>query len=229
MKLLLAISVAAPFLQTAVSQQLGWVYPYDSMVLSAKCLSVLNTTIPECSPALMKNAPMPEIGYDILDSETLNEVCHESCHNSLKEFRPKVVSACNTEMDAVAFSYKNTVFPPTYMVDLLLLSYEVYCYRDRDTKKFCDLQLAEWRNYRKSDKPSRCEDCLLGPQRVQLQAPIGYDQDDAYKFRYLTSSCSATGYEYVTPTQYTTKSTDCSGSGDHDGYIVVPRLHLPQE
>ncbi|XEU96395.1 hypothetical protein FSHL1_001680 [Fusarium sambucinum] len=200
---------------------------------------LLNLTIPprkhdEASLGYICSGAFPtdschEIGYDILDSETLNEVCHESCHNSLKEFRPKVVSACNTEMDAVAFSYKNTVFPPTYMVDLLLLSYEVYCYRDRDTKKFCDLQLAEWRNYRKSDKPSRCEDCLLGPQRVQLQAPIGYDQDDAYKFRYLTSSCSATGYEYVTPTQYTTKSTDCSGSGDHDGYIVVPRLHLPQE
>ncbi|WXC52157.1 hypothetical protein QX201_011816 [Fusarium graminearum] len=170
-----------------------------------------------------------QIMYDILDSETLSKVCHERYYTSLKEFRAKVVSACNTEMDAVAFKRKNTIFPPTYMVDLLLLSYEVYCYQDLDTGKFCDLQLAEWRNHRESDKPLRCEDCLLGPQRVQLQAPIGYDQDDADKFHDLTSSCSATGYEYATPTQYATGSTDCSGPGDHDDYVVVPRLHLPLE
>ncbi|EKJ75663.1 hypothetical protein NXS19_012498 [Fusarium pseudograminearum] len=229
MKILLAIPVVASFLQAAVGQQLGWVYPYDSMALSEKCLSMLNTTIPACSPALMENAPGPQIMYDILDSETLSEVCHERCYTSLKEFRAKVVSACNTEMDAVAFKHKNTIFPPTYMADLLLLSYEVYCYQDRDTGKFCDLQLAEWRNHRESDKPLRCEDCLLGPQRVQLQAPIGYDQDDADKFHDLTSSCSATGYEYATPTQYATGSTDCSGPGDHDDYVVVPRLHLPLE
>ncbi|RGP77397.1 hypothetical protein FLONG3_4489 [Fusarium longipes] len=226
MKLLFSCSIVVAFLRIASGQQMGWLYPYDSHTLSDKCLLVLNTTIPGCSPELIVNIPTPEsMAYDILDHEILSEVCHESCRTSLEKFRPQVLAACNTEMDAVAFTYKNTIYPPTYMIDLLLLSYEVYCYRDRDTGKFCDLQLAEWRVHRESDIPIVCEDCLLGPQRVQLQAPIGYNQDDANDFRSLTSSCSATGYEYATPTQYA-MSANGSSSSNNDDYVVIPRLHM---
>lgn len=62
----------------------------------------------------MTNCGNSQIMYDILDSETLSKVCHERYYTSLKEFRAKVVSACNTEMDAVAFKRKNTIFPRMY-------------------------------------------------------------------------------------------------------------------
>ncbi|PNP74084.1 hypothetical protein FNYG_12600 [Fusarium nygamai] len=125
------------------------------------------------------------------------------------ELRPKIQAACNTDMDAVAFLYEDTIFPPTYMVDLLLLSYNIYCYRDRATGKLCDVQIAEWRVHRESDKPLECEDCLLAPLKIELEAGIGYKDEDASEFEDITSSCNATGYEYTKPAPYaTTLSTE---------------------
>ncbi|KAH7140199.1 hypothetical protein B0J13DRAFT_446815 [Dactylonectria estremocensis] len=134
---------------------------------------------------------------------TLNEICVDACRQSLVDLRPKILAACDTEKDSIAFRYEDTIFPPTYRVDLLLLSIDVYCYKDsRDTGKYCDLKLAEWRRRRDSNKPLACEDCILGPWRAQQMTPIGYEQDRADDFIVSTSSCSATGYEYVKPTKY---------------------------
>ncbi|KAJ4283469.1 hypothetical protein NW764_002864 [Fusarium oxysporum] len=124
------------------------------------------------------------------------------------ELRPKIEAACNTDMDAVAFLY-DKIFPPTYMVDLLLLSFNTYCYRDRVTGKSCDLQLAEWRIHRGSGEALECEDCLLAPLRIELEAGISYNDEDASEFEEMTSSCNATGYDYTKPAPYaTTLSTE---------------------
>ncbi|EEU36952.1 uncharacterized protein NECHADRAFT_42111, partial [Fusarium vanettenii 77-13-4] len=155
-----------------------------------------------------------EEGFDILDDEHLCPICAPACRDALVNFRTKAKTACNTTKDAVAFKYNNIIFPPTYQVDLLLLSYDVYCYKDRDTGKFCDLELTKWRRRRDTNFPMECEDCSLGRWRKQLEAPIRYSDEDASLFSKSTSVCGATGYEYAKPTaQYaTTLSMDMETS-----------------
>lgn len=48
---------------------------------------------------------------------------------------------------------------------------------------------------------------MLGPEKLQLEAPIGYNEYDASDFSTSTSSCGVTGYEYSKPTQYATTNT----------------------
>lgn len=71
---------------------------------------------------------------------------------------------------------------------------------NRDTGKFCDQLLTEWRTGRDTNFPIECEDCTLGQWMKQLQAPIRYHDEGASKFSKATSACGATGYEYVKPT-----------------------------
>ncbi|SCO83896.1 uncharacterized protein FRV6_08023 [Fusarium oxysporum] len=163
----------------------------------------------QCSPGLFYHCPNPDLISELLVDEELAEICHKNCYNSLMELRPKIEAACNTDMDAVAFLYEDKLFPPTYMVDLLLLSFNTYCYRDRVTGKLCDLQLAEWRIHRGSSKALECEDCLLAPLRIELEAGISYNDEDVSEFEEMTSSCNATGYDYTKPAPYaTTLSTE---------------------
>ncbi|KAI7768801.1 hypothetical protein LZL87_000348 [Fusarium oxysporum] len=204
-----AATTAALLFPITSGQQLGFRYPYETMAFSDSCLRTLNTNVTDCSPGLFYHSPNPDLIFETLVEEELAEICHETCYNSLLELRSKIVAACNTEMDDVAYLYKDKIYPPTYMVDSLLLSFNVYCYRDRVTGKLCDLQLAEWRIHRESDKPLECEDCLLAPLRIELEAGISYNDEDASEFEEITSSCNATGYDYTKPAPYaTTLSTE---------------------
>ncbi|RSL46818.1 hypothetical protein CEP54_013685 [Fusarium duplospermum] len=143
-----------------------------------------------------------------LDDEHLDHICIPACRDALVNFRTKAEAACNTTKDAIAFKYNNIIFPPTYQVDLLLLSYDVFCYKDRDTGKSCDLELTKWRRRRDTDFPMECEDCSLGRWRKQLEAPIRYSDEEASRFSKSISACAATGYEYAKPTaQYATTLT----------------------
>lgn len=44
---------------------------------------------------------------------------------------------------------------------------------------------------------------MLGPLTIRLSSPHGYSEKQAAELESLTSSCKATGYNYVTPTTYT--------------------------
>ncbi|KAH6974150.1 hypothetical protein BKA56DRAFT_675609 [Ilyonectria sp. MPI-CAGE-AT-0026] len=178
-------------------------YPYDLMKLSGGCLEALNTIV-NCSDHLSSNVPGPDLFFETLEKEILDSVCMKSCRQSLFDLRSKIQLAC--EMDKRPFVYKHIEFPPTYRVDLLLLSYNTYCYKDKDTGRFCDLQIAEWRAT-PPKTPIECNDCMLGPEKLQLEAPIGYNEYDASDFSTSTSRCGVTGYEYSKPTQYATTNT----------------------
>ncbi|KAF5977522.1 domain-containing protein [Fusarium coicis] len=169
-------AASAYLFSIAWGQQLGFQYPYETMTLSDSCLRMLDTNVTECSPGLFYHAPIPDLIFQVLVEEELVEICHQNCYDSLMELRPKIQAACNTDMDAVASLYEDTIFPPTYMVDLLLLSY----------------------------KPLECEDCLLAPLKIELEAGISYKDGDASEFEDITSSCNATGYDYTKPTPYAT-------------------------
>lgn len=45
---------------------------------------------------------------------------------------------------------------------------------------------------------------MLEPWRIQLESPIGYDDDFAEDFSSVTESCKAQGYSYTTPPSYGT-------------------------
>ncbi|PYI25219.1 hypothetical protein BP00DRAFT_469767 [Aspergillus indologenus CBS 114.80] len=110
--------------------------------------------------------------------------------------------------------YEDTTYPATFTVDNLLYTYDVTCYKDSSTGTFCDLFLAEWRNETNiTDTAHDCDDCTLGPMKLQLESPLGYDTDWASEFASLTSSCRATGYSYTSPAGYAL-STSTTATAD---------------
>jgi LysM repeat protein len=53
---------------------------------------------------------------------------------------------------------------------------------------------------------------MLEPWRLQLQSPIGYDEEFADDFSSVTASCGAAGYSYSTPPVYGTPVSPSSTS-----------------
>ncbi|RSM19070.1 hypothetical protein CDV31_001991 [Fusarium ambrosium] len=183
-------------------------YPFYTFNLTDTCFSMINTTITECSSLLNVYTTTPEGAFEPARKEHLDQICVPACREALVNFRPKVEEACNTTKDAVAFHYGDMIFAPTYQTDMLLVSYDIHCYKDRNTGRFCDELLEEWRTGRDTNFPIECEDCTLRQWMKQLQSPIRYHDEAASKFSKATSACSATGYEYVTPTtQYISQVT----------------------
>ncbi|KAJ4207089.1 hypothetical protein NW759_014087 [Fusarium solani] len=183
-------------------------YPFDIFNLTDTCFTMLNTTVTECSGLLNGCLATPEGAFEPARKVHLDHICIPTCREALVNFRPKVEEACNTTKNVVAFHYGDMIFAPTYQTDLLIVAYDVHCYKDRDTGKFCDQLLAEWRTGRDTNFPIECEDCTLGQWMKQLQAPIRYHDEGASKFSKVTSACGATGYEYVKPTtQYISQLT----------------------
>lgn len=79
----------------------------------------------------------------------------------------------------------------------------------RSTGNYCDLELAKLRNETNETTSGTydCSDCILGPMKIQLEAPVAYDDEGASEFESLTSSCQATGYTYTQPSSYALNST----------------------
>lgn len=76
----------------------------------------------------------------------------------------------------------------------------------RTTGKFCDLMLGEWRE-NNSNTSHDCEDCIIGPMKIQVESGISYDKEVEEDFKLLTSSCKATGYDYTIPASYASRDT----------------------
>lgn len=99
----------------------------------------------------------------------------------------------------------------TFALDNLLNTYDVSCYKDASSGTYCDLILAEWRNETNSTDNHDCEDCTLGPFKLQLESVVGYSDDWAEDFASMTSSCGATDYTWTSPGTYgSTVSTTAS-------------------
>ena len=75
---------------------------------------------------------------------------------------------------------------------------------------FCDLLLLEWRNETNATGAYDCHECMLEAWRIQLESPLGYEDDFAEDFASVTESCGASGYSYSTPTPYR-KTVDATG------------------
>ncbi|SCO34109.1 uncharacterized protein FFMR_03353 [Fusarium fujikuroi] len=117
---------------------------------------------------------------------------HRFGRNFTSSMYPALSSASAVFMPSVSTTVKLWHYPNTMQVARC-----IQCFSSlrpgRATEKLCDLQIAEWRVYRESDKPLECEDCLLEPSRIELEAGISYNGVEASEFEDITSSCSATG------------------------------------
>ena len=85
-----------------------------------------------------------------------------------------------------------------------------------------------WLDQRKLTAAQNCSDCMLGVMQIQLNSPFGYDDEFADDFKSATSSCSATGYVYTSPSAYVESSSKTAPSNSiptptcSDPYKVQP-------
>ncbi|KAM6525709.1 hypothetical protein FALCPG4_011247 [Fusarium falciforme] len=122
--------LAYPLIVSA--QQLEHVlYPFEIFNLTNGCFKMLNTTVTECSFLLDAYLATPEGAFEPAEKEHLDHICIPTCREALVKFRPKVEAACNTTKDSVAFHYGDMIFAPTYQTDLMIVAYDVHCYKDR--------------------------------------------------------------------------------------------------
>ncbi|KAK1564274.1 uncharacterized protein LY79DRAFT_573316 [Colletotrichum navitas] len=172
---------------------------YETLNLSGPCFEALNTTV-ECSDRLAKHVAWDASSVGLLDQNGLADVCEDTCRQSLVDLRKRILGSCNFNTDAIQYSYLS--FPATYIVDRYLYFYDVSCYRDSSSGIFCDTMVAGWRNETDGSEAHFCHDCWLGPMSVQLQSPIGFNEDRAKEFASLTRSCSVDAYAAPTPMPY---------------------------
>lgn len=154
-----------------------------------------------------------------MDEDGLTLLCVDDCRTELESLRSTISTSCTGTEDVMI--YQDVVYPgkleshkrktqylpylnvATFMVDNLLNTYDVSCYKDASSGTYCDLILAEWRNETNTtDTAHDCDDCTLGPFKLQLESVIGYDDDWAEDFASMTSSCGATGYAWTSPSAY---------------------------
>ncbi|GKZ42130.1 hypothetical protein AbraIFM66951_000837 [Aspergillus brasiliensis] len=99
--------------------------------------------------------------------------------------------------------YENIAYPATYMTENFYYNWQISCYQDASTGEYCDLIIADWQNQTNTTSSNHsCADCILGPMKLQLESPLWTDEEWAEDFASLTSSCSATGYAWTSPTAY---------------------------
>lgn len=77
----------------------------------------------------------------------------------------------------------------------------------RESDAYCDILATEWMKDPELSAAQNCSACRLGTQKIQLESPFGYHSGEAADFASTTSSCSADGYIYATPTSYALNST----------------------
>ncbi|KOC07375.1 hypothetical protein AFLA70_31g004611 [Aspergillus flavus AF70] len=190
-------------------QQFKWYsYPWETLNLTQACFTAINSSVSSC-PSLLATHTTGTGTVDILGEDALQSLCVDSCRKELQALRGTVQAACTGQGDVMV--YDNIAYPATFMIDNLLYTYDVSCYKDSSSGKYCDLILGEWRNQTNATNDDSaahdCSDCILGPFKIQLESPIGYDDEWAEDFTSLTSSCGATGYTYVAPTGYALNSS----------------------
>ncbi|KAI9823660.1 MAG: hypothetical protein M1826_007678 [Phylliscum demangeonii] len=194
--LALSIGITTTCAQQLSGSQMFIGYPG----LSPSCQHALNTTVscpPFLSPLSANNA--------ILNTDQVNALCVPSCHDSLQSARTTIQGACTAATDVIV--HGNVAYPATFLVDIFRFTYDLSCRKDSRTGLFCDPQLRAWSTQNGLTSAQICSDCWLGGRAIQLSNPLGYDANLASNLAFLTSSCSATGYAFTSPTAYALNAT----------------------
>ncbi|CAG8067040.1 unnamed protein product [Penicillium salamii] len=162
-----------------------------------------------CKESLATNVScpvfLPVVSPDnsLLDDDQVVELCVDVCYDSLKSARATIEAACTETTDMIVV--EDIAYPATFIADKYLLTYDVSCRKD-ESGDYCDPQLLSWSNGSWPANGS-CSDCWLGALEAQLNSPLGYDEVMGDNFVSLTSSCSATGYSFTSPTPYALNAT----------------------
>ncbi|KAK0624161.1 hypothetical protein B0T14DRAFT_517604 [Immersiella caudata] len=193
-----ALVLLAPWLPLVDAQQFEmYRTPFETMNLSQGCLDVLNTNV-SCDHMLAISTTFDPPSSPVLRPDILNRICAAKCRSDLQALRSKIVGGCKST-DVMVLRGKG--YPATFVLDHYLYTYDVSCYKHRNSGQMCDIFLGELRN--QSKQPDICSDCMLGVFEVQLSSPIGYNDNLASEFSSATSKCSATGYAYTRSTYST--------------------------
>ncbi|PGH35458.1 hypothetical protein GX50_01673 [[Emmonsia] crescens] len=190
---------------TIWSQQLeGYILPFEDLGLSDSCFVAINTTLLACPAWLGSYSGVMQASVEILPKEQLELLCGTSCRKDLDNLRNSILGACKGPNDVIVPG-GSIAYPATYLVDRFLYATSLSCLEDGSTGQYCDVIAASWNG---TSTPARdCSFCELGIQKLQLSSPFGYSEEGAADFSSLTSSCSADGYNYATPTYYALNST----------------------
>ncbi|KAK4186063.1 hypothetical protein QBC35DRAFT_465066 [Podospora australis] len=180
---------------------------YNGTKFSTACRAALETNLTSCHPVL-GDFVTPYITPELLPIEGLNALCVAACRTQLVSVKSNIASKCTASTDL--WNFDGVPYPATFRVDLMLNAYDISCYKEKSTSRFCDLVLAEMRN---GSKPANyCSDCILGPARALLSSPVGYDAEVAADFASATVNCSATGYSYSTSTYPVIRTSSTTGT-----------------
>ncbi|KAF3898088.1 Carbohydrate-binding module family 50 protein [Trichophyton interdigitale] len=233
---ILSLGVVVCFFSAAVlAQQVPkYILPYELYGLSKECLAVVNTTVTSCPSWLPTHAGLREPTVNVLSEERIGILCETSCFADLKKLRTSIQAACANDVMVPPW---NIAYPATFMVDRYLYAISLSCLKDKQSGRYCDIMVAEWRNETAGADDHACSFCWLGLEQIQLSSPFGYSDADAADFSSMTSSCSAEGYSYATPTKYAINSTSaapaasptCTGSWyniqEDDTCVVISGAH----
>ncbi|KAL0932592.1 LysM domain-containing protein [Colletotrichum truncatum] len=109
----------------------------------------------------------------------------------MNKLRSKIIQSCDAEKDLVDH---NLELHP----DHFIYTYNISCYKNRETGEFCDEVLSGWRNQSNGDA-HECDDCVLGPMEIEVNSNIGHTENRTIEFQSLVSSCGKPDYTYPRP------------------------------
>ena len=84
---------------------------------------------------------------------------------------------------------------------------EMFLYYLRSTGTYCGVEFLNWQGESSLTTAQNCSDCTLGVDSMELSSPFGYDDNLASNFQSLTSSCSAAGYAFSSPSNIALNNT----------------------
>ncbi|RDW84131.1 uncharacterized protein DSM5745_04457 [Aspergillus mulundensis] len=188
--------------------------------LSAACAEPLKQNV-QCNASL---AAITSDGY-FPSAEDLAFVCTTECLSSLQSLRNDQLSACSSN-DAVQTS--GYAYPPTYILDQLIFTYDYTCLRD-DSGAFCAPQIDSWLNAPEGmTSEQSCSSCFLRTLQTHLNSAFGYDEDTENEFVSLTESCGETNYPFTSPPAYTV-DIPTSGTATSSAAMATPTVDCVDE
>ncbi|GFP55620.1 LysM domain-containing protein ARB_00327 [Trichoderma asperellum] len=195
----LLAAIFATILTVQGQQFDGYIFPHDLLGLNQGCFEVVNRTVSSCPAWLPRYAGLEGASVEMLPSEQLTVLCESSSSTDV--------------MVPNKFAY-----PATFLVDRFLYAASLSCLKDKASRKYCDLVVADWINQPNYTSSQTCSQCELGVLQIQLASPFGFSDTLAEAFADTTKSCSAANYAFATPTSYALNATTfpnpsaCTGS-----------------
>lgn len=87
-----------------------------------------------------------------------------------------------------------------YFVDKFAYTFDINCYKDKASDRFCDELRSEWKIG--SVEVDKCHECFLGPLAAMIASPLGVTQSRVERFKQAKAGCKDAAFEPVIATAY---------------------------